>query len=86
MKHRTANNIFLRTRELKLEFDHDIFHTKHLLQQNQSINEGARAITIFFLKIATVTVTLALDPQTQNSSRYCHTSHLWEVKSKSIHE
>ena len=38
------------------------------LQQNRSINEGARAITMFFLKIATVTLTLALDPQTQNSS------------------
>ena len=36
------------------------------LQQNRSINEGARAITMFFLKMATVTLTLALDPQTQN--------------------
>ena len=41
MKHRTANNIFLRTatftfdlspRELKLEFDQNIFHTKHLCE------------------------------------------------------
>ena len=41
MKHRAANNIFLRSatftltfspRELKLEFDQDIFHTKHLCE------------------------------------------------------
>ena len=36
MKHRTANNIFLRTATftltLKLEFDQDIFHTKHLCE------------------------------------------------------
>ena len=31
------------------------------LQQNRSINEGARAMTMFFLKIATVTLTLALE-------------------------
>ena len=36
------------------------------LQHNRSINEGARAIKMFFfLKITTVTLTLALDPQTQ---------------------
>ena len=41
MKHRTANNIFLRTatftltlalESYKLEFDQDIFHTKHLCE------------------------------------------------------
>ena len=32
------------------------------LQQNRSINVGARAMTMFFLKIATVTLTLALEP------------------------
>ena len=32
------------------------------LQQNRSINEGANAMTMLFLKIATVTMTLALEP------------------------
>ena len=39
MKHQTVNNIFLSDfhidlspRELKLEFDQDIFHTKHLCE------------------------------------------------------
>ena len=32
------------------------------LQQHRSINEGARAMTMFFLKLATVTLTLALEP------------------------
>ena len=54
MKHRTASNIFLRTATftltLKLEFDQDIFILNICvkLQQNRSINEGARAITMFF--------------------------------------
>ena len=33
------------------------------LQQNRSINEGARVMRMFFfLKIATVTLTVALEP------------------------
>ena len=57
-------HIDLSPRELKLEFGQDIFHTNVCvkLQQNRSINEGATGMTMFFLKIATVTLTLALEP------------------------
>ena len=43
-------HIDLSPRELKLEFDQDIFILNICvkLQQNRSINEGARAITMFF--------------------------------------
>ena len=49
-KQHISKNIDLSPRGLKLEFDQDIFHTNICvrLQQNQSINEGARAITMFF--------------------------------------
>ena len=52
MKHRTANNIFLRTETFTLNLNLiKIFFTLNIcvkLQQNRSINEGARAITMFF--------------------------------------
>ena len=59
MKHRTANNIFLRTATFTLTLALEslnlnlikIFFILNIcvkLQQNRSINEGARAITMFF--------------------------------------
>ena len=46
MKHRTANNIFLRNLNLiKIFF---ILNICVKLHQNRPINEGARAITMFF--------------------------------------
>ena len=70
-------HIDLSPRELKSEFDQDIFHTKHLceVKQNRSINEGARAMTIF-LKIATVTLTLALEPSNSKLFKILSYLHL----------
>ena len=59
MKHRTANNIFLRTATFTLTLALEsgnlnlikIFFILNIcvkLQQNRSINEGARATTVFF--------------------------------------
>ena len=47
--------------DLKLKIHHDIviLHICGKLNQNRSMNEGSRAMTMFFLKIATVTLTLA---------------------------
>ena len=61
MKHRTANNIFLRTATFTLTLALEswnfnlikIFFILNIcvkLQQTRSINEGARAITMFFKK------------------------------------
>ena len=58
-------DIDIRLRELKLEFDQDIFiHFKHLCEvtANRSISEGARGMAMFFSKKTTVTLTLALEP------------------------
>ena len=59
MKHRTANNIFLRTATFTLPLALESLNLNLIkkvfilniyvkLQQNRSINEGARAITMFF--------------------------------------
>ena len=40
----------------------------------------------FFLKIATVTLTLSLGPKSLTCLRYCHTQHLCEVILKSINK
>ena len=50
------------------------------LQQNWSINEGARVMTMFFPKINTVTLTLILDPS--NSKLFNILSYLTFVESK----
>ena len=51
-------------RKLKIVQDIVILHISGKLKQNRSINEGARAMTMFFLKTATVTLTLAWNTHT----------------------
>ena len=48
-----------RTLKLKIHQDIVILHICGKLNQNRSMNEGTRAMIMFFLKIATVTLTLA---------------------------
>ena len=54
-------NLDLGPRTLKLKIIQDIIilHICGKLNQNRSMNEGSRAMTMFFKKIATVTLTLA---------------------------
>ena len=42
-------------------------------------------MTMFFLKIATTTLTLPLEPSNSLFSRYWHSAHFYEAKLKSIH-
>ena len=48
-----------RTLKLKIHQAIVILHICGKLNQNRSVNEGSRAMTMCFLKIATVTLTLA---------------------------
>ena len=59
------------TLALKLKIVQDIFilQISGKLNQNRFMNEGARAMIMFFLKIATVTLTLALKHSNLNLSK-----------------
>ena len=59
------------------------------------MNEGSRAMTMFFLKIATVTLTLAYhnywsNPESELKLEFdqdiFHTKHLCEVTAKSVYK
>ena len=54
------------TLKLKIIQDIVILHIYGKLNQNRSKNEGARAMIMFFLQIATVSLTLVLEHSNSN--------------------
>ena len=57
-----ASDLDLVPRTLKVELARDIVNICVKFHYNPSINVGARAMTMFFLKIVTMTLTLSPGP------------------------